>query len=374
VIVLAVMAGQGGVSGQRHMTPEPVAVTVDAIPHLKIGAPSVSRFGPFEFIGGFEMRGKHPNFGGISAIRVEADARRFLALTDTGDWLRGDIVYEGARPKGLAAVTIAPVLAADGRRAKDVGLWDAESIAKDGDRVFVGIEREHTLLSFDLKEGGLRARGGAVPLPAFVQRWWSNRGIEALGIMPPGGPYAGRLIGLSERSGEAEQPSEGFVMNRDGSEAFRFAIRRADAFDTTALDFLPNGDLVILERFFSPRRGVAMRLKRVRAAEIRPDAVGSAEILLTLDNTHHVDNMEGLSIHPGPDGGLVFTIVSDDNFSAAQRSLLLQFRWLGSETGANVVRSPIAASPWPRPATSTAPVAPRDHRPSAAAARAPAAP
>ncbi|MGL4242979.1 MAG: esterase-like activity of phytase family protein, partial [Beijerinckiaceae bacterium] len=325
VVALAVMAGQGGASGQRHMTPEPVAVTAYAIPHLRIGDPAATRFGPLEYVGGFEMRGRHPNFGGISAIRVEPDGQRFLAVTDTGDWVHGRIVYAAGKPVGLAEVTIAPVLTSDGRRAKDLGLWDAESIARDGDQVFVGIEREHAVLAFDLKDGGLRARGKSVPLPPFVQRWWSNRGIEAMGVMPAGGPYAGRLIGLSERSGETEEPSEGFVMNRDGSEPFRFAIRRADGFDTTAHDFLPNGDLVILERFFTPRRGVAMRLKRVRTADIRPDAVLAAETLLTLDNAHHIDNMEALSIHRGPDGAKVFRIVSDDTFSIAQRSLLLQF-------------------------------------------------
>jgi hypothetical protein len=329
VVFLGMLAGQGGAGGQLHMTPVPVAVTAYPVPHLKVGDASARRFGQLEYIGGFELRGRHPNFGGISAIRVEADARAFLAVTDTGDWVQGRIEYAGGKPVGLAGVTIAPVLAADGRRAKDVGLWDIESIAKAGDQVFVGIERQHTVLAFEFAKGGLAARGRSVPLPAFVQRWWSNRGIEAMGIVPPGGPHAGRLIGLSERSGEAEGPSEGFVMNRDGGEPFRFSVMRADGFDTTALDFLPSGDLLILERFFSPRRGVAMRLKRVKRTHIRPDAVITADIIATFDNSHHVDNMEGLSIHRGPDGDTMLTLVSDDNFSIAQRTLLLQFRWVG---------------------------------------------
>jgi hypothetical protein len=329
VIVLAVMAGQGGAGSQRHMVPEQVEVAAYAISHLRIGEPTVRRFGPLEYIGGFEMRGRHANFGGISAIRVEADGSRFLSVTDTGDWIRGSIVYLNGRPTGLAGVTIAPTLTADGRRAKDVGLWDSESIAKAGDEVFIGIEREHTVLAYNFAEGGLRSRGRSIPLPDFVRRWWDNRGIEAMGIMPPAGPHAGKLVGLSERSSDSEGPNEGFVMGRDGSNPFRFAVMRADGFDTTALDFLPNGDLVILERFFSPRRGVAMRLKRVKSALIQPDAVLTAEILVTLDNTHHIDNMEGLSIHQGPTGETLFTLVSDDNFSIAQRSLLLQFRWLG---------------------------------------------
>jgi hypothetical protein len=329
VVALAILAGQGGAGGQRHMAAEPVPVASYPIAHLKIGEPGLTRFGPLEYVGGFEARGGHANFGGLSAIRVEADGSRFLAVTDTGDWVRGQITYLDNRPTGLAGVTIAPVMLSDGRRAKDAGLWDAESIAKDGDGIFIGIEREHAVLAFNLREGGLAARGRAVPLPDFVRQWWPNRGIEALGIMPQGGPHAGKLIGLSERSSSNEAPSEGFIMGRDGSAPFRFAVARADGFDTTDLDFLPNGDLIILERHFSPVRGVAMRLKRVKTADITPDAVLTAETLLTLDRNHHIDNMEGLSIHRSPAGETVFTLISDDNFSIAQRTLLLQFRWMG---------------------------------------------
>jgi hypothetical protein len=35
--------------------------------------------------------------------------------------------------------------------------------------------------------------------------------------------------------------------------------------------------------------------------------------------------MEGLSVHRAPDRTVVLTLVSDDNFSALQRTLLLQF-------------------------------------------------
>jgi hypothetical protein len=35
--------------------------------------------------------------------------------------------------------------------------------------------------------------------------------------------------------------------------------------------------------------------------------------------------MEGLSVHRAADGAVVLTLVSDDNFSVFQRTLLLQF-------------------------------------------------
>jgi hypothetical protein len=36
--------------------------------------------------------------------------------------------------------------------------------------------------------------------------------------------------------------------------------------------------------------------------------------------------MEGLDVHRDADGALVLTMISDDNFSLLQRTLLLQFR------------------------------------------------
>jgi hypothetical protein len=246
-----------------------------------------------------------------------------------GDWVTGRLEYENGKPSALRNVIISPVLSTYGARAKDIGLWDSESIARDGDTVFVGIEREHSILRFDWSKGGVKSRGTLVPLPAFVMDWPPNRGIEALGVLPLGTPYAGRLIGLSERSGRRDEPTEGFVMKQDGSEAFRIRLSRSDGFDITDLDFLPNGDLVVLERFFTPVRGAAMRLRLVRTADIHPDALLVGTTLLEAGNSFQVDNMEGLAIHSTAGGETIFTIISDDNFSIVQRTLLLQFRYKG---------------------------------------------
>jgi len=44
---------------------------------------------------------------------------------------------------------------------------------------------------------------------------------------------------------------------------------------------------------------------------------------------NEVDNMEGIDAHVTPEGGTVLTVVSDDNFSPIQRTLLLQFTLVG---------------------------------------------
>jgi len=42
-----------------------------------------------------------------------------------------------------------------------------------------------------------------------------------------------------------------------------------------------------------------------------------------------IDNMEGLAVHRNAKGETILTLISDDNFSSFQRTLLLQFALVG---------------------------------------------
>jgi hypothetical protein len=43
------------------------------------------------------------------------------------------------------------------------------------------------------------------------------------------------------------------------------------------------------------------------------------------DLGYQIDNLEGLSVHRSAAGDTVLTLISDDNFSIIQRTILLQF-------------------------------------------------
>jgi hypothetical protein len=58
---------------------------------------------------------------------------------------------------------------------------------------------------------------------------------------------------------------------------------------------------------------------------VKPGTTVDGPALFEADMSYHIDNMEGLSVHRAPDGALVLTLISDDNFSMIQRTLLLQF-------------------------------------------------
>ena len=92
------------------------------------------------------------------------------------------------------------------------------------------------------------------------------------------------------------------------------------------LPALAGGDVLALERHFSPVGVVAARLVRIPAGTIKPGAVLEGKELARLAWPLVVDNFEGLAVSDGPKGETIVYLLSDDNFNPLQDTLLLQFR------------------------------------------------
>jgi len=302
-----------------------VEIRSRAFQAFRINDPDRRVFGALRFLGGLELSASDADFGGFSSLRMLDEHGRFLSLSDRGTFLAGRLVEQAGRPAGIVEAELAPALDARGRPLALGPDFDTESMAFQGGTLFVGVERSHTILRFDYRARGLAAEGTRIPVPAEMKRWPRNRGIEALGVMPAGSASPGSLLAISERSGSIEAPTEAFLIG--GPAPGKLLVARHDQFDITDLAFLPGGDLVLLERRFTWLSGVAMRLRRVALATVRPGAVLDGEVLLGADMGYAIDNMEGLSIDRDPGGRVVFTLISDDNFSLLQRTLLLRFAY-----------------------------------------------
>jgi hypothetical protein len=303
----------------------PVKVEVRARPTQGFEArdPARRRFGQLEFRGGIELTSPYKEFGGLSAIRVRPDGQ-FLSLTDQGRWLRGRIVYDGLQPVGIADAEMAPILGPDGKPLAARRWYDTESLAEDGGVAYVGIERVHQIVRLDYGKNGLLARAQPIAVPPELKQLPSNGSIETLVFVPRGRePLAGTLIAISERAYDDDGNIKGFLIG--GRSPGGFAIKRSDEFEISDGALLPSGDLVILERRYSLLRGVAMRIRRIPLASIRPGAVVDGPIVVYADLGYQIDNMEGMSAHRSANGETVLTLVSDDNFSPVQRTILLQF-------------------------------------------------
>ena len=85
--------------------------------------------------------------------------------------------------------------------------------------------------------------------------------------------------------------------------------------------------MLLLERWFSAWRGVAFRIRRIDLATIRAGATLDGPIILSADMTSQIDNMEGIAVHRNGEGETIVTLVSDNNFSFLQRTLMLQFAY-----------------------------------------------
>jgi hypothetical protein len=310
----------------EHSLSAPVAIEVNARPIASFDPRDHShmRFGALQYRSGLVLTSAFAGFGGLSAIRLlDAKGERFVALSDRGSWFTGRIIYSGPKMTGLADVEAAPILGPDGRPVAARGWFDTESIALDGSTVYVGIERVNQVLRFDFSEGLTRAWGEVVALPLAAKQLPYNKGLEALVIVPKGQPLAGTLIAISERGLDPQGNLIAFLIG--GPTPGHFSIRRSDNFDISDAVLLAAGDLLVLERRFSWLSGIAIRIRRLALNSIAPGVLADGPSIFEADFGQEIDNMEGIDAHVAEDGNTVLTMVSDDNFSPIQRTLILQF-------------------------------------------------
>ena len=285
------------------------------------------RFGALEYRSGLVLTSAFPRFGGLSGIRVDAKGERFISFSDHGHWFTGRIVYQGRAMTGLADVESAPMLGPDGKPITSLGWFDSESIAIDGSFVYIGLERVNKVLRFDFNKGFTRARGEVVPLPTAASKLPNNKGLEALVFVPKGQPLAGTLIAMSERGLDANGNLIAFLVG--GPSPGQFSVRRTEEFDVSDAVLLATGYLLILERKFSWVSGVGIRIRRIPLTSVAPGAIIDGPSIFEADLGNEVDNMEGIDAHLTAEGETVLTMVSDDNFSPIQRTLLPQFTLVG---------------------------------------------
>lgn len=286
--------------------------------------PDRTRFGALQWRGGLVLSGKVKDFGGISGLRTVAGGGRFVAVTDQGNWLTGELQYSGGQLVGVDGLALAPIRGAPGQQLSGKRQRDAEGLALlPSGAALVSFERDHRIARYDLPSAGLKARARYLARLPEYDDMSANKGLEALGVLPPGAAREGAVVVFAERFLDANGNHRGWLI--DGEKATPLRLVRSDGFDITDLDVLPDGALVVLERRYSPLFGPAMRIRRIAAGELTGETPMRGEILLEAGVTLSIDNMEAISVHLTEDGEVRLTVASDDNFSERQRTLLLQF-------------------------------------------------
>ncbi len=297
----------------------PVVVRARSVP-LNPSNPRQRVVGRLEYRGGLQLASDDPRFGGLSSIRVLPGGERLTAVSDEGFWLSARLVHRKGFLEGLDDVEMGPLLGPDGKPPEGKDVRDAESLALLPDGSFVvGFERQQRLLRYPAGTG--RPDGVPVPLPSppGLERAPFNGGIETLVVL-----RGGALFALTEDWIEKDE----VVGWSDGPGAWkRLGLRYEGAFRPSDGAALPCGDVLVLERAYSPERGVAsVRIRQIDRQSIRTGAVLGGRLVAKFDPPLTVDNYEGIAAVGAPSGEVDVYIASDDNLNhAQQRTLLLEF-------------------------------------------------
>jgi hypothetical protein len=279
------------------------------------------------FQGGLQLDSASDLFGGLSGIGFTGPDNRLAMVSDRGNFVAGQLLYDDAgAPLSLVGVTVAPIQNSKGAELPRAYVRDAEAFAvieRDGSpqAVRVGFENLTRVADFELRNGIPGGAAREVTIPSWLTNTRTNETLEAVCIAPPASPIAGSTLLLIEGLIEGDGSHSAYLLGKNDRGPLTY--RSGSGTNPTDCAFLPNGDLLVLERGIA-LINFAAKVIRVKAADVHAGAQMEGEILFE-GAGGDLDNMEGITVHRGPDGHDRVTIISDNNFNDWERNLLLEF-------------------------------------------------
>lgn len=285
--------------------------------------PARDRIGRLRFLGALHLRSANPGFGGVSALRAGAGSA-MLALTDTGNWLAFDTVERGGRLIGVANARLAPILDAEGRPPATKADGDAEALEWDpatGTATIV-FEQDHRLLHFTGIDPATPASFAAKPVRTerltVMTGWPANGGGEAVAILATGA----RIV-ISETA-RGRDRSRTALLTR-GETTTEIALPEVEGHAPTDAIALDATRLLVLHRRFTLLEGQGAALTLVDLAPVLAGTgPATARLVARWEPPVTLDNMEGVALRSAAGRTFVY-LISDDNLSGLQRTLLMKF-------------------------------------------------
>lgn len=332
-LFLAIAVAAAGFGAFAFVTQDQVSAATAGVERLEISARPIryfqigsteTRFGPLEFAGGLELTSTSSDLGALSSFRFLTPGKDFIGVADTGFWFFGAITRDAdGKPSGVADFRMQQMFDRSGNISNRKWEVDAEGLAVKDGVATVGFERDHRIAQFRIEPDDMKAALRDLDFLVPQRELRSNRGFETVAHAHPYGQHEGGLVVVSEKS--LDRQGNIFAAIIEGPNKGIFTVKRNGEFDITDGAFLPNGDLLILERSFSMATGVKMRLRRLYGETIAKGAVADGPVLFEADMGYQIDNMEGLDVWTRADGAQMVSLVSDDNHSILQRNLYLEF-------------------------------------------------
>lgn len=278
--------------------------------HLSI--PSMP--GGLELVAAWELTSKNDSFGGISALSALSNGR-FVGIGDAGTLIGFEIPDD--RRKHWSRIAPLPNLQGPNMSYKD---RDSEGIAYDpvSGQYWVSFEAHHAIRRYATSF----ARQNGVSRPAAMQDWPKNKGAECLIRLRDG-----RFLVIAETLDDGTHPAllfSGDPVDQD-SVTTPLRFRPPAGYRVTDGVQLPDGRIAILNRAIGFPEGFSAKISLLHSPDISRAKIVSARVIATLASPMLVDNMEGITTTTEGDDTFLW-LISDNNFSIFQRTLLMKFR------------------------------------------------
>lgn len=248
----------------------------------------------------------------LSDMKLTGDGG-FVTVSDAGDLALMQLRLDRrGRLTGVDHPRIRRLTGLDGKPIVEKADGDAEGLVLTGNgELLVSFERDHRIWSYGLLSALTAPR--AVPSPDHA--FGENDGMEGIAARHGPAPFAGwRVTGESGGVWDCAPhlPCQTVV-------APPVPPLKDSDYRITGMDRDPSGDgWLIVQRSYAPPIDARARVRRMA-----PDgSLGPVLIELKLPGT--TDNFEGIAAETRA-GKTRLYILSDDNFSPAQRTLLLAF-------------------------------------------------
>ncbi len=280
----------------------------------------LARLGRLAFETGFVLGAPDPRFGGLSGLWLAPDGTRLIAASDRGTLWSASLEHAAdGRLLGLRGWrAIEPGRGGDAESSRD-----AEALAPDGaGGLVIAYEGTHRLARLPLDD--LTAPPSALPLPPALERP-TNAGIEALVDLPDGA-----LLALAE--GVLDPSGDLAAWQIEEERVLPLSYAPSDGYVPTGADRLDDV-IYVVERRFSLLGGFATRIVSLQAAAVFPGARLVGQSLAELAPPLIGENFEAIAARRGPGGQVLLYLLSDDNFTLLQRTVLLQLSLAGSASG-----------------------------------------
>ncbi|MFQ5971252.1 MAG: esterase-like activity of phytase family protein [Alphaproteobacteria bacterium] len=287
--------------------------------HLNPDVPQERRVGDLTFRGGLALDDASDGFGGLSAIRVSPDGARLLALSDRGRWFEMSLAYDPGGDLAAADVAASGRLSHPDGRALRRRESDAEALAELANgSIVVAFELEHRLWRYPRTEPPFGQPPTMLEAPQGIDRAHRNMGMEALTELADG-----RLLVIAEGLRLADDTGAAWIGDGERWSAVGYGL--TPGFEPTGAALLPDGDVIVTERRASLLGGFATRLVRLSRADLDAEARLDGQEIARLEPPLTVDNVEAVAARRDGSGKILIYLVSDDNFTRLQRTLLMMF-------------------------------------------------